>query len=83
MYKVYLLKKTRSGTEVMKGLSTETPSAAAATAAFWDLRHQPDLQGQPILLLMTKDKEKLNRHWFNREPGDEQYVLPGEELREA
>lgn len=83
MYKVYLLKKTRSGTEVVKESRTNTPSPAAAAAAFWELRNQPELQGQPILLLMTKNGEKLNRHWFNRQMGDDQYVPTGTELRVA
>ena len=83
MYKVYLLRKTKSGTEVIKESRTETPSASAASAAFWELRNQQDLQGQPVLLLMTKDKEKLNRHWFNRQPGEEQYIPSGSELRVA
>lgn len=81
MYKVYLLKKTRSGTEVLKASRTETPSAAAAAAAFWELRNRSDLEGQPLLLLMTKDREKLNRHWFDHRGGDEQYVQMGSELR--
>jgi hypothetical protein len=81
MYKVYTLRKTRSGTEVDKESRTSTPSAAAAAAAFWDLRNNPDLAGQPLLLLMTKDKKQLNAHWFNRQEGDEQFITDHAELR--
>jgi len=81
MYKVYILKRTRSGSEVIKESRTNTPSAQAAAVAFWDLRNNQNYQGKPWLLLMTRDKEKLNRHWFNREKGDEQFVSDNTELR--
>jgi hypothetical protein len=81
MYKVYILKKTRSGSEVIKESRTNTPSAQAAAAAFWDLRNNKNYQGKSLLLLMTKNKEKMNRHWFNRHRGDEQFISQGTELR--
>lgn len=81
MYKVYLLKRTRSGAEVIKESRTETPSPTAAGAAFWELRNNAAYAGQAVLLLMTKNKEKLNVHRFDGHEGEDQYIKLGEELR--
>lgn len=81
MYKVYLLKRTRSGSEVVKNSRTETPSPTAAGAAFWELRNNATYAGQAVLLLMTKNKEKLNVHRFDGREGEDQYVKVGAELR--
>lgn len=81
MYKVYLLKRRKGGSEVVKESRTNTPSAAAAEDAFWELRNRTDLAGQHYILLMTKDGQKLNVHNFMEQPGDVQYIALGDTLR--
>lgn len=81
MYKVYLIKRRKGGSEVIKESRTNTPSSAAAEAAFWELRKREDLTGKNILLLMTKDKEKLNVHHFLKESGDPAFIELGQTLR--
>lgn len=79
MYKVYVVKQRRTGSETLTETRTNTPAFAAAEAAFWTLRSQAfDARH---LLLMTRDGEKLNVHRFESQPGDEDYVAPGSPLK--
>lgn len=73
MYKVYLVKRRKGGSEIIKETSTKTPSFEAAKLAFLELRKQSQYEGQNIILLMTKDKAKLNKHLFNVPKGDEAF----------
>jgi len=74
MYKVYVLKRRKRGSEVVKNSKTDTPSYAAASAAFWEIRKDTRYKGKNFLLLMTKDKVKLNVHSFLAKAGDEPYI---------
>ena len=73
MYRVYVLKRRKGGSELIDGTRTNTPSPTAAKAAFLDLRRNTEFEGKNYILLMTKDKEKLNVHLFNSQPGDDAY----------
>lgn len=78
MYKVYVVKQRRGGSEVIKESRTTTFSIVAARAAWADLyaagfdhRH---------LLLLTHDGQKLAVFRYQSTPGDPDYVPPGDPL---
>ena len=75
MYRVYVLKQRRGGSEVIKQSKTETPLFAAAEAAFWALYNEQydDLH----LLLMTKNNKQLNAYRYKSKDGERDYVKKG------
>lgn len=80
MFKIYILKKRKGGSEVLKHTKTDTPIKAVAEAAFMTLRNDTDYQGQNLLLLATRNGQQVAAHWFNRQPGDEEYVSHDQKL---
>lgn len=81
MYKVYIIKKRRGGSEVLKNTKTDTPIAAVAEAAFWALYGSDEYKNQHLLLLMTLNNKQLNAHWFDAKPGDDDYIALNSKLR--
>lgn len=79
MYKVYVVKQRKGGSEVLAETRTTTPAFSAAEAAFWAL-HGQAFDAHHVLL-MTRDGEKINVHRFGAQPGDEGYIKPGSTLR--
>lgn len=80
MYRVYVIKQRTGGSEVLPDTRTQTPSFAAAAAAFWALYGQP-FDGAH-LLLMSRDNRQINAHRYGTQPGDRDYVAPGGALAE-
>lgn len=80
MYKVYVVKQRRSGSEVLGATRTQTPSFEAATAAFWSLYDSG--YDNRHLLLMTCDGHQLNAYRYESQPGDRDYVEKGQDLRD-
>lgn len=78
MYRVYVLKQRRGGSEVVTATRTQTPSFSAAAAAFWEL-YAADYDGSHILL-MSRDNRQLNAYRFGTAPGDRDYLAPNAEL---
>lgn len=74
MYRIYLKRKTPSGTEVFD--KTTTPSQAAAEAAFRDLIRRTEFEGQKVAAVLSLDNRHLMYHRFDREPGNTDYVDP-------
>ena len=78
MFKVYVVKQKRGGSEVLKDTRSATPSRAAATAAWAELYAKPfDARH---LLLLTENGTKLAVHRFQAQPGDPDYLPPGDPL---
>lgn len=78
MYRVYVLKQRRGGSEVVTATRTQTPSFSAAKAAFWEL-YTADYDDSH-LLIMSRDNRQLNAYRFRSSPGERDYLAPGSEL---
>ena len=78
MFKVYVVKQRKSGSEVLKDTRSATPSRAAALAAWSELYARPF--DAHHLLLLTEDGTKLAVHRFQAQPGDPEYLPPGDPL---
>lgn len=74
VYRVYLKRKTKRGSEVFD--KTITASPAAAEAAFRELRARSEFQGQNVAVVLSRDNKHLYYHRFDRGPGDDDYVAP-------
>lgn len=74
VYRVYLKRKTGRGSEVFD--KTTTSSAAAAEAAFRELRARTGFAGQNVAVVLSRDNKHLFYHRFDRGPGDPDYVDP-------
>jgi hypothetical protein len=81
MYRVYVIKQRKGGSEVLADTRTQTASFAAASAAFWDLYSRP--LSSDHLLLMSKDKRQTNAYRYGSQPGDRDYIPEGAALRES
>ena len=79
MYKIYVIKQSKSGSRVLAETRTQSPSFAAASAAFWEL-HAAQFD-EKHLLLMSKDKKQINAYRYNSKPGERDYIEPGSELK--
>ncbi len=78
MFKVYVVKQKRGGSEVLKDTRSATPSRAAALAAWGDLYARPF--DSRHLLLLTEDGTKLAVFRYQSGPGDADYLPPGDPL---
>lgn len=78
MFKVYVVKQKRGGSEVLKDTRSATPSMAAALAAWGDLYARPF--DSRHLLLLTEDGTKRAVHRYQTQPGDPDYLPPGDPL---
>ena len=78
MYRVYVLKQRKGGSEVLTDTRTQTQSFAVAQAAFWEL-YQRDFDHRH-LLLMSKDNQKLYVYRYQSQIGDENFMELGAEL---
>jgi len=78
MYRVYVLKQRKGGSEVLADTRTQTHSFAVAKAAFAEL-FQRDFDHRH-LLLMSKDNQKLYVYRYQSQQGDENFIELGAEL---
>lgn len=79
MYKVYVVRQRKGGSEVLKETKSDTPSQAAAKAAWGDL-YSRDFDASHLLLL-TENGKKLAVHRFQSNPEDPDYHPPGDPLQ--
>ena len=78
MFKVYVVKQKRGGSEVLKDTRSATPSRAAATAAWAELYNKPfDARH---LLLLTENGTKIAVFRYQTQPGDPDYLPAGDPL---
>ena len=80
MYKIYVLKQRRGGSERVGGSQTNSEYAAVARAGWQAAYSDPRWQTPEHLLLLTCQKEKLYVHRFGSVPGDPDYVAPDKDL---
>ncbi|MIW33669.1 hypothetical protein B7N59_21105 [Salmonella enterica subsp. enterica] len=80
MYKIYVLKQRRGGSERVAGSESTTHYASVANAAFWAAYNDPQFNSDAYLLLVTRDHKQVAAYRFTSTPGDRDYVAPGEEL---
>jgi len=81
MYKIYLKRKTKSGSEVDTSTRTTTTSPIAAEAAFRELIKRNDLDGENAAAVLSLNNRQLMYHRFDRLPGDVDYVAPDDEIK--
>lgn len=81
MYRVYLKRKTRHGSEVDPASRTNTPSPAAAEAAYRDLLRRTEYAGQPVAAVLSLNNRHLMYHRFDVEPGHGDFVGPDDPVR--
>ena len=81
MYKIYLKRKTNSGSEVDPSSRTTTPSPAAAEAAFRELISRDDLRGQCAAAVLSLNNRQLMYHRFDRSPGFADYVGHNDKIK--
>ncbi len=79
MYKVYVIKQRREGSEVLNDTKTQTPCFEVACAAFWSLYAQK--YDNNHLMLMTHNNKQINAYRFCSVKGDRDYVAPEQELK--
>lgn len=80
MYRVYVLKQRKGGSEVLAETKTQTNSFAAASAAFWEL-HQQDFDAKH-LLLMSKDNKQINAYRYQSKAGERDFLELGANLND-
>lgn len=80
MYKVYVIKQRKGGSEVLKETRTQTPSFEAAAAVFWELRTASFDNSH--LLLMSKNNKQINAYRYQSAPDDQDYIGSIENLNQ-
>ena len=80
MYKIYLKRKTQHGSEVDPASRTNTPSPAAAEAAFRELLGRTEFAGQAVAAVLSLNNRHLMYHRFDRGPGQADYVAVDDEI---
>lgn len=78
MYKVYVIKQNKKGSEVLVETRTNTNSFIVARFAFWQLFNQKF--DETHLLLMTKNNKQINSYRFKSKVGDRDYLAENTEL---
>ena len=82
MYRVYLKIFNDYGhSEVQSESKTTTASPIVAEAAFRELISRRDLAGRKAHAAMSLNSRQLNYHRFDREPGDQDYIGPDDEIK--
>lgn len=79
VYKVYVVKQRRGGSEVVKGLKTQTPFFSSAKAAFFELYNMDFSKNH--LVLMTKNRTVINSYRYHSTIGDRNYFDETMELK--
>lgn len=82
MYRVYVLKQRKGGSEVLAATRTQTPNFEAAAAAFWALYRAEAEYDSQHLLLMSRDNRQINAYRYGSQPGDRDYLSPASELQQ-
>ena len=72
MYKVYVIRQRRGGSEALPETRTTTSVFAAAEAAWRSLRTAE--YDASHLLMLTHDRQKLIVYRYGSQPGDELWV---------
>jgi len=78
MYRVYVLKQRRGGSQVLPDTRTQTPLFDAAAAAFWAL-YAADYDNTH-LLLMTHENRQINAYRYGSSPGERDWLALGQDL---
>ncbi|NUF49540.1 hypothetical protein [Gilliamella sp. ESL0250] len=71
IYRVYVIKQRRGGSETITHLSTKTPFFSAAKAAFLELYKLSFDKNH--LVLMSKNNKQINAYRYQSEKGDRDY----------
>lgn len=72
LYRIYVLKQRRGGSEIVAETKTNTANFDIAKLAFWYLYNQ-DFNGHH-LLLMTCNGKKINIYRYQSQHGDDCYI---------
>ena len=71
VYRVYVLKQRKGGSEVITRLSTKTLFFTSACQSFWELYKLPF--DKNYLILMTKNNKQINSYRYESIPGERDY----------
>ena len=71
IYRVYVIKQRRGGSEIITPLSTKTPFFSAAKTAFLELYKLP--LDKNHLVLMSKNNKQINAYRYQSERGERDY----------
>lgn len=71
VYRVYVLKQRKGGSEIITQLSTKTPFFTSACEAFLELYNFPFDKNH--LVLMTKNNKQINSYRYESISGERDY----------
>lgn len=80
MYRIYVIKQRRGGSERVAGSESATHYPAAAAAAFWSAYNDPRFDSPDYLLLLTRNGQQIAAHRFTSQPGEKDHIAPETEL---
>lgn len=80
MYKIYVIKQRKGGSEVLSDTATHTHNFTVAQTAFWALHQQPF--DNKHLLLMTKNSKQINAYRYQSQENDRDYLPYGATLND-
>ncbi|MBK4716025.1 MULTISPECIES: hypothetical protein [Tenebrionibacter/Tenebrionicola group] len=80
MYKIYVIKQRRGGSERVAGSQTSTYSPDIAIAAFRAAYSDPRWQSPEYLLLLTQSHQQRAAFRFGSSPGERDYIAPDQEI---
>lgn len=80
MYKIYVIKQRKGGSEVLLHTATHTHHFAVAQTAFWALYQEPF--DHKHLLLMTKNGKQINAYRYQSQENERDYLPYGATLND-
>lgn len=80
LYRIYVLKQRRGGSEIVAETKTNTASFEIATLVFWYLYNQD--YNNKHLLFMTCNGKRINIYRYQSQPGDDCYLPAKAELND-
>lgn len=81
MYRIYVLKQRKGGSEILVDTRTNTNNFDIAKAAFWQLFTQEF--DKTHLLLMTKNNKQINAYRYESKKGERDYLENNAELNDG
>lgn len=80
VYRVYVIKQRKGGSEIITQLSTKTPFFTCACEAFLELYKLPF--DKNYLVLMSKNNKQINAYRYQSEKGDRDYFDETMDIRD-
>lgn len=81
IYRVYVIKQRKGGSEIITQLSTKTPFFTSACEAFLELYKLPFDKNH--LVLMTKNNKQINAYRYESRSGERDYFDKNMRLKDG